>query len=155
MSPAPDRVSVVPTTAYVVAAMVTMFFCGIGAALVAADKIPPPMVLFIFLGAILMGGYTILIGYVYGDAKRRGMRYVMWTLLAALIPDCIGVILYFILREPMMVYCSHCGHRSKPGFAYCPTCGGAMAPTCPQCKKVVQTNWPHCAYCGTALGVHA
>jgi len=24
--------------------------------------------------------YALLIGYVNGDARRRGMRYVMWTL---------------------------------------------------------------------------
>ena len=29
--------------------------------------------------------YVLLIGYVYADAKRRGMRYVMWTLLAIFI----------------------------------------------------------------------
>jgi len=150
MTPSLDRGSVIPTVAYVFAAIVTMCFGFLGVALVAAEKIPPPVVLFFFLGAVLMGGYTILIGYIYGDAKRRGMRYVLWTWLAILIPNSIGVILYFILREPMMVYCSHCGYRSKPGFAYCPSCGGAMAPTCPQCKKVVQTHWPHCAYCGTA-----
>src|SRR5579863_9817094 len=37
-------------------------------------------------------------GYISADAKRRGMRYVMWTLLAIFVPDFIGVIIYFILR---------------------------------------------------------
>ncbi len=37
----------------------------------------------------------LLIGFVYADAKRRGMRHVMWTLLAIFIPDAIGIILYF------------------------------------------------------------
>jgi hypothetical protein len=41
--------------------------------------------------------WVALIGYVYGDAKRRQMRYVMWTLLAIFVPNAIGIILYFIL----------------------------------------------------------
>ena len=43
--------------------------------------------------------YVLLIGYVYADARRRGMRYVLWTLLAIFIPEAIGIILYFILRD--------------------------------------------------------
>ena len=58
---------------------------------------------------LLLAGYALLIGYVYGDARRRGMRYVMWTLLAIFLFNGIGIILYFILREPLMVYCSRCG----------------------------------------------
>ena len=30
---------------------------------------------------LILAGYTLLIGYVNGDARPRGMRYVMWTLL--------------------------------------------------------------------------
>ena len=61
-----------------------------------------------------------LLGYVYGDARRRGMRYVMWTLLAFFIPNGIGVILYFILRDPMPTYCSKCGASAKAAHAFCP-----------------------------------
>ena len=38
--------------------------------------------LFPILLPMILAGYTLLIGYIYGDARRRGMRYVMWTLLA-------------------------------------------------------------------------
>ena len=31
------------------------------------------------------------------------MNYVMWTLLAIFIPSAVGVILYFILRDPIAV----------------------------------------------------
>jgi hypothetical protein len=61
---------------------------------------------------MILAGYTLLIGYIYGDARRRGMRYVMWTLLAIFLFNGIGVILYFILREPLQVYCSRCGTGS-------------------------------------------
>src|SRR5215831_16663734 len=59
---------------------------------------------------LLVVALVALIGYVYGDAKRRQMRYVMWTLLAIFIPNGIGMILYFILRDPLPEPCPGCGH---------------------------------------------
>ena len=49
---------------------------------------------------------VLLIGYVNADARRRGMRYVMWTLLATFVPDAIGIVLYFILRDPLPKRCA-------------------------------------------------
>ncbi len=104
---------------------------------------------------LLLGGYTLLIGYVYGDARRRGMRYVMWTLLAVFLTNGIGIILYFILRDPLPVYCSRCGGGVKQGFAYCPRCGANVLPACPACSRVVQPGWSHCAWCGANFGAPA
>jgi len=92
-----------------------------------------------------------LIGYVYGDAKRRGMRYVMWTWLAILVPDLIGVILYFILRDPMPKPCPGCGNRVKAGFVFCPQCGTAVQPKCPNCGRAVEIGWANCPQCGQKL----
>lgn len=94
---------------------------------------------------------VLLVGYVYGDAKRRGMRYVMWTLLAALIPNAIGIILYFVLRDPLPVNCMRCGAPARPGFAFCPKCGGPLTAACPQCRRTVEPGWSHCAHCGAPL----
>jgi hypothetical protein len=94
---------------------------------------------------------VLLIGYVYADAKRRGMRYVMWTLLAALIPNAIGIILYFVLRDPLLLNCTHCGAQIRPGFAFCPKCGGSLSQACPQCRRAVEPGWTHCAHCGASL----
>ncbi len=90
-------------------------------------------------------------GYVYGDAKRRGMRYVMWTLLAIFVPDLIGVIVYFILRSPLPKVCPGCGDMVKSGFAFCPKCGTALQPTCPQCGRAVEISWCNCPQCGQKL----
>jgi len=107
------------------------------------------------LGICLLGVLffilALLIGYVYSDAKRRGMRYVLWTWLAALIPNAIGIILYFILREPLLAPCSHCGAQGRQGYAYCQNCGAALTAACPQCRRAVETGWSHCVYCGAAL----
>jgi predicted RNA-binding Zn-ribbon protein involved in translation (DUF1610 family) len=94
---------------------------------------------------------VLLIGYVYADAKRRGMRYVMWTLLAIFIPNAIGIILYFVLRDPLLMHCTHCGAEAKQGFAFCPKCGGALALACPQCRRAVEQGWSHCVHCGSPL----
>jgi RNA polymerase subunit RPABC4/transcription elongation factor Spt4 len=95
--------------------------------------------------------WVLLIGYVYGDSKRRGMRHVMWTLLAIFIPDMIGVILYFILRDPLMKACPNCAQLAKAGFTFCPHCGTALQPTCPNCGRAVELGWANCPHCGTKL----
>lgn len=100
---------------------------------------------------LIMAGYALLIGYVYGDARRRGMRYVMWTLLAIFLTNGIGVILYFILRDPLPAYCSRCGAGVQPSHAFCPRCGAGVQPACPSCHRTVQPGWTHCAWCGNQL----
>ncbi|MGA7855592.1 MAG: zinc ribbon domain-containing protein [Candidatus Acidiferrales bacterium] len=100
---------------------------------------------------LILAIWVLLIGYVYGDSKRRGMRHVMWTLLAIFIPNMIGVILYFILRDPLMKKCPGCGESAKSGFTFCPRCGTALQPTCPNCGRAVELGWSNCPHCGTRL----
>lgn len=95
--------------------------------------------------------YVLLIAYVNRDAYRRGMRYVLWTLLAIFIPNGIGIILYFLLRDPLLVHCTKCGARVPSNFPFCPHCGAALAPACPQCRRPVAANWSSCPFCGSQL----
>src|SRR5258708_10903103 len=95
-----------------------------------------PLVLFV---------YILLIGYVNGDARRRGMRYVLWTFLAALISNGIGIILYFVLREPLLVSFGKCGAPGRANFTFCPKCGAELSPACPQCRRPVARVWPNSA----------
>lgn len=101
---------------------------------------------------ILVGIYVLLIGYINADARRRGMRYVMWTLLAIFIPNSIGIILYFVLRDPLLACCPKCGAQGRRNFAFCPQCGTQLAPACPACKRNVEHGWQTCPYCGVGLG---
>ena len=105
----------------------------------------------VFLPGAGAGFYVLLIGYVNGDARRRGMRYVMWTLLAMFIPNAIGIILYFILRDPLMKPCPGCSLIVRPGFTFCPHCGTSLRPTCSNCGKAVEIGWANCPQCGTKL----
>ena len=110
------------------------------------------------LKAFLAGGpslfllaFVALVGYVHGDAKRRGMRHVMWTLLAIFVPYAIGIITYFILRDPLPRACPVDGRMVPAKFAYCPHCGTALKRTCPHCGKAVELTWSNCGFCGTRL----
>jgi len=152
MTPILQRDSVIPAAAWAAAAIVsTLLFLGVGFVMQQAEG--PIALHFVVpvLVALSLGGYALLLGYIYGDARRRRMRYVMWTWLAALIPNAIGIILYFVLREPMPVYCSNCGGLMQAGLAFCPHCGCGLAPACVQCKRITQGGWSHCAYCGAKL----
>ena len=92
MSPGyPNRTHVIPIAAWIVAGCL---FAGlfIGLNLMAARKgMDTPFHLIFTFAALAGGGYALLVGYVYGDAKRRGMRYIMWTLLAIFLSNGIGV----------------------------------------------------------------
>lgn len=103
------------------------------------------------MAASVLPAYVLLVGYVSGDAKRRGMRRVLWTLIAFFVPNGMGIILYFFLREPVMATCPRCGTAVKPTFAYCYQCGTEIARTCSHCHRPVEPNWKACAYCGTDL----
>jgi Double zinc ribbon len=103
-----------------------------------------------FAFPLFLSAWLLLIGYIYGDAKRRGMRYVMWTVLAIFIPDAIGIILYFILRDPMPNPCPSCGADVKSTFTFCPNCSAPLRPTCPQCGRPMERGWKHCPNCGAA-----
>jgi hypothetical protein len=107
-----------------------------------------------FGGAVLMT-YVLLIGFVYVDAKRRGMRYVMWTLLAIFIMNGIGIILYFLMRDPLPTPCPKCGFMARSAFTFCPSCGGELMRTCKECHRKLERGWVNCAYCGTPTGAQA
>ena len=74
---------------------------------------------------VFMAAWTLCLGYVYADAKRRGMRPVLWTLIAALFPHLFGFLLYFALRQPMTPRCPQCGQPVTLDQRFCSWCGVA------------------------------
>jgi RNA polymerase subunit RPABC4/transcription elongation factor Spt4 len=153
MTPISQRTHVIPIGAWVTAAVVVMVIFLLMTWIVAnANDMPLAIqILLPIVPSVALAGWTLLIGYVYGDARRRGMRYVMWTLLAFFIPNGIGVILYFILRDPVPGHCSKCGSWVQQGHAFCPGCGASILPACSQCHRAGQPGWSHCAWCGAKL----
>jgi hypothetical protein len=110
----------------------------------------PFLVLALFAGAVA-AVFVCFVGYVFADAKRRGMNHVVWTLIAIFVPNAIGIILYFILRDPIALPCPACGTRTQKGHAYCPDCGTPVRPACPSCRQPVEPAWRVCPRCGTPL----
>ncbi len=157
MSRLSQEMRIVPRVAWAVAALAYLGFVAFAIFITGHDpeiQKWPWWLLAAFRGLmpLVLIPYIALIGYVNADSRRRGMRSVMWTLLAIFIPNALGIILYFVLREPMMTPCPHCATLVKPGFAFCPACGTAVGNACPQCRRPVEPAWSHCAACGTKLG---
>jgi len=152
-----DGLRIIPRTAKIIAAVLYLGFANL--MLFVLLPTDPEMskwplegkLLFSYGIFLLVVAWIMLVGYVYADAKRRGMRHVMWTWLAALIPNGIGIILYFLLRDPLPRPCAGCSTVVKAGYTFCPHCGAPMQPTCPQCGKAVEAGWTHCPHCGAAL----
>jgi hypothetical protein len=154
MSRFQNELRVIPRPAWIVASLLAVAtLIGAGVFLWPKDMDPWALTLLIFAvpAAALFGIYVLLIGYVYGDSRRRGMPQVVWTLLAIFIPNAIGIILYFLLREPMLHPCPSCGTGCKPGLAYCPNCGASIARSCPQCKYPLEESWKNCPHCGVPV----
>jgi hypothetical protein len=153
-----DELKVIPPLAWVLAA--TIYLCSATLLFKYGVQKDPKLghwplggqILFAYGIFLIFFAWVLFDGYVFGDAKRRGMRYVMWTLLAIFIPNAIGIILYFVLRDPMPKKCPACAAMVKTGV-FCPQCGTAVQPTCPSCKRSVEPGWTHCPNCGTALPV--
>ena len=67
--------------------------------------------------------FVLALGFVSGDAARRGMSPGLWTLAAFGVPNLVGFLLYFLLRKPVLEPCRRCGQEIAPGLAFCPSCG--------------------------------
>jgi fucose 4-O-acetylase-like acetyltransferase len=72
---------------------------------------------------VFTAAFFLVLGYIYGDAKRRQMPAVAWVIAALLIPNLIGIILYFLFRQPLLGPCSSCGKPIRAGKAFCSHCG--------------------------------
>jgi Double zinc ribbon/Phospholipase_D-nuclease N-terminal len=114
---------------------------------------PPPAVcaLLGFLTGAVLGCYFLLLGYVNVDAGRRGMSRLLWTLLVIFIPNALGFILYFLLRQPAKQPCPQCQAQVQASFNYCPTCHTKLHPHCAQCQRAVSLSDTYCPYCGYKL----
>lgn len=94
---------------------------------------PPPV---FGLGAglivgVLSGLWVLCLGYVYADARRRGMPPIPWTLIAAFVPNLLGFLFYFALRRPLLVPCPRCSQPVYTGQRFCAMCGFDTFPSAP------------------------
>ena len=152
-----DELKIIPGWAYVLAGVAFLCMQFVFNVVLPGQKgnanPPPPLVaaLLGFLAGAVIACYMLLIGYVNVDAGRRGMNRLVWTLLAIFVPNALGFILYFLLRQPMMQPCPQCHSAVQASFNYCPTCNTKLHPHCAQCQRMVRLNDTFCPYCGFKL----
>ena len=72
---------------------------------------------------VLSAIWVLCLGYVYADARRRAMPAIPWTLIALMVPNLLGFLLYFALRRPIMSPCPQCGQPVHPAQRFCASCG--------------------------------
>jgi Phospholipase_D-nuclease N-terminal len=77
---------------------------------------------------IVLAIWLLCLGFVFADARRRGMRSVLWVLVAALFPHLLGFLLYFVMRQPIASTCTHCGMTVSHHQRFCSWCGTAQFP---------------------------
>ncbi len=104
--------------------------------------------------SIPIAAVLFLVGYIYRDAKRRGMNATLWTVLVLVLMPAYfvtGFIIYFLLREPLPYECPHCGAVVSARFNYCPACKFNLRPACPNCRREVKLGDRYCPHCAHAL----
>jgi len=146
------EVSIIPAWAWILAA-IAFVAMQVVAQVIRQPDAPTPFVralMGLLVGAVV-ACYLLLIGYITRDARRRGMSPVLWTLVAILVPNALGMILYFILRQPIRSACPQCGSFVQSGFNFCPHCSHKLSPSCPKCQHMVSATDVYCPYCGTTL----
>jgi hypothetical protein len=75
------------------------------------------------VAGVVIAGWVFFLGYVYGDARRRNMPPILWTLVAALVPNLLGFLFYFAMRKSVAPPCPHCGQALEDGRRFCSWCG--------------------------------
>lgn len=110
----------------------------------------------IFVAALFLV-LPILIGvYVYRDANSRGMNAALWTLIAALAPSGIGLIIYLVVRSDYnSLECPNCKAPILEEYSSCPKCGTSLKAKCTNCGKAIASGWQNCAHCGEPVPADA
>jgi len=153
-----DELAIIPRVAVwlAVLAFVLMQICLLGLAphyLSPSDLPPRPWLpLISVVGGMFVSIIILLVGYVYADARRRGMNSLLWTLLVIFVPKALGFLAYFLLRKPLLSPCPQCGTPVRADFVYCQKCGRGLRPFCCHCGRAISEDFVCCPYCGKTIG---
>ena len=149
------ELAIIPRWARVTAVLVFLCIPVLFASFVFVNEAGPRaigfQILFSLIPATIVAVLILMIGYVNRDSGRRAMNRTLWTLIVILVPNAIGFILYFLLRNPILSQCPKCGSSVDPRANYCPNCRHNFHPTCSQCKAAVRPGDTFCANCGAQV----
>jgi hypothetical protein len=127
-----------------------------GVALFASPSDRHPAILALMFFASIMG-ITVLLAaigmwiYIYRDSGLRGMNQAVWTLIAIFTPNLLGIVIYLILRKPLLVACPGCRAQVEPHLIHCPHCGHILKRKCSGCSAVVEAGFRYCGTCGAQV----
>lgn len=110
-------------------------------------SLPMHLIMGYTTGAAL-ASVALLIGYVSRDVKRRNMSAALWMLIVVVMPGGIGAVVYFLLRQPVLIRCPNCTTELTAGVHFCPQCRFQVEPVCGQCFRGLQTTDAFCPQCG-------
>ena len=82
---------------------------------------------FALLVGILAAIWILCLGFVFADARRRDMPAVAWMLMAMMVPNLLGFLLYFVLRKPLTTPCPSCARAMSPEQPFCSWCGSSRS----------------------------
>ena len=111
----------------------------------------PMHIIFTYTTGTALASYILLVGYVSRDVKRRNMPAALWMLIAVVMPAGLGAVVYFLLRQPIMMRCPNCTTELTASVHFCPQCQFQVAPVCGQCFRGVQITDVYCTQCGHDL----
>jgi len=125
------RRKILPALAMTIAALaipisVVFFASSKGRSVLASQRLLSTLPEALWFGltfGVFTAAFFLALGYVYGDAKRRQMPAWVWVIAAFVIPNLIGFILYFLIRQPLLQPCRSCGKPIRAGEAFCSHCG--------------------------------
>ena len=104
--------------------------------------------------AIALSASLFMFGYVYRDARRRGMNAALWTIVVLILSPgygVLGLIIYLLIREPLPYPCPQCATSVSARFNFCPNCKSNLHPACAHCQREVNDTDKFCPYCGNDL----
>ena len=148
------EIGVIPVWAWVVSGVAFVTAQALFDIFIGRDKGAPPVWARPLLGllvGIVTGCWILFLGYINRDAKRRGMSPTLWTVIAIVIPNALGIILYFVLRQPLLILCPQCGRAGQVGFSFCSYCSCRLGPSCSRCHRTVRSSDLYCPSCGCSL----
>lgn len=129
LSVVPKPVRTTAATIVVSAALIGLTV-GIVEAAVASrvgDRLPILWPILGLAGGLFVGSlfaiWVLGLGYVFADARRRNMPHIPWTLIAAIVPNLLGFLLYFVLRKSLALPCPQCHQPIAVDQRFCPSCG--------------------------------
>jgi hypothetical protein len=114
-------------------------------------------ILYIGTGMLLLTFFAV-VGvwfYVYHDAGQRAMNQRLWTAIAIFTPNLLGIVIYLILRKPLLAECPGCKQQLEGNLMYCSHCGRQFKQTCSACHSMVEKEFLFCGSCGSSLSATA